>query len=498
MLDHVSRCDLLPDGEYWCHEHQAPERFASVRVSRLLRRAWSYKQTPTKDPEEALLKRTKRAFRSLGPGSLHKSTGSSSLPLSDPAMIQAHCGLVTVEHLAPGYPELAGTPVYELGTGNQHKSTYLPSSFLSEPTMKQRLNGLVTEGHHAPEHPEFDGTEAVDQVYELGPGSRHKSTCPSCSFLFDTAIEQGLNGHGTEGHFAPDPGVFDYELFAATGTCADLYLTVSPVELMAADPTAIPPRQPNDNSLLFGNNSPQSSSPVSQICSPSSSTSSDQKSRDINNHDVSHTIRSLDSLQSTCSVCTSTRPFRRSSLEFRQPATEQQIERSGSYSHHFAVPPWMSSVPDFRPLAPRHFDESIAMEQNDPTITSLSQSRLEDEYAHLAEEFLQPSLLPRVDGCTTLNPLSNATSEIGPSTLYPPDLQVTMAEAYQGKPASFEETPETFYPIQCFDKTLSQDQEAFTSIIAGTEKRLTAGELHSLAEVEIDLRSGAEVKSSAV
>ncbi|KAI9808946.1 MAG: hypothetical protein M1827_007121 [Pycnora praestabilis] len=74
MLDHVTQCSQLSSGEYWCPEHQAAERFttvADIQLHPTMPYRTRLQKLNNMMHETATL--TKNAFRRLGPGASRRS-----------------------------------------------------------------------------------------------------------------------------------------------------------------------------------------------------------------------------------------------------------------------------------------------------------------------------------------------------------------------------------------------------------------------------------------
>ena len=477
MLEHVYCCVRLPDGEYWCHEHQAAERFTSIGMSHLLKILPSptqlCKRMHSKVHEKAFLTKTKRVLQNLGSKRLHKSTCSSAPSQPYSTMPPERCELDGAEWHP--IPELCGDelPAAELEAVERFAES-----------MGRRPCADIPH-------------EPGNNSWLTGKGFRHSS--PPSSEISTISLE-------------PATTVSDASRVISTSTLLpEYYSGLHALPSVDCWPTRFDTRQESSHLV-----SPVS--PVSQISSPSTcsheksstiDTSADPNSRRLSDHDSFHPISPLDSDEGVCSTYRSTRPLPHFSTVSGQPANEHIVEASGSYSARAPVPAWVYSVPKRRPLTPKQLDGVIAAKESyPPPITGLH-SRATAEYADPMEDLLQHSLPLRGEDCTVSNSRSICTSDISLLTLNimpSSDVPITTAEVHQGNFTSHGEILSTVHHGRHDDKillestTFAHGQNTVTSIVTfivtHTKRRLSVGKLPTLFDVVIDLISSAQVRRS--
>lgn len=478
MLEHVSYCDLLRKGEYWCYEHQAAERFTSVGTAHLLKSlpspAQLYQRVHTKVHENPLLTKTKRAFRKVGSKSLQKSPSSSHPSPFDSTMSHGHHE-PAAEHRFPS----------ELGDSGRSELPAPEHAFeLSGDGCPAELMAWESIPYGPTHVSSLDGTDPT------------QSTSPS-SEVSDSPLESALVDPGVSGiipvslclpehrsglHISPSVDCWSTD-FDTQQDHSDLISPLSPVSEISSPLTC-----GNERSSTIG-------------------TSGHANSRKLSNHYSSRPVSPLDSDKGACSTCGSTRPPPHCLACLRQPANEHAVQGHGSYSKRSAVPASTYSAPELRPLPPKQPDGLIAAKQCYLTPVADLPSKANLAYAHPMEGPLQHLPPPRGEEWSIPRLRLDHSSGIGALTAEtmpsagPP---ATTPEGYQGSSSSFSKSLTTFHHVQRVEHTslesstllahgLDMINSLYTSVITGTEGRLITGNLPTLFDVVMDLISGIEV-----
>lgn len=471
MLEHVSCCKFLRDGEYWCDEHQAPERFASVRMTQLLRSLPStqlYQRIQTKVHRNSFLSKTKGALRKLGPKSLQRSQCSSGSSPYDSAMIHELHAPITENYLPL---QLGGARPFEL-----------PAQAAWELSADGYPAELMADGPCAilPHEPRNTSSElGMDFLQPIPPSSEGLTFSPeSATPVSDASTLLRFPEASSGPHTFPIPNLARH--FERLQECSDPVSPISPVSRDSSPSTYGGVR----SSIIYTPGYPNS--------------------RKLTDHYSSRPIPALDNYESAYSACGSTRPLLHSPTVFEQPATEDVVAGSGSGSGFPPIPAWVYSVPKRRPLGPpKQPNESFAAKKCYPKPTNVLRSKPSVEYAHPMEEIVQDSLPLRGEDCTISKLLSSPNSDFGALALgrMPVvDPPVATMKGYQGDSIGLSRSLSTVHHVDKTRVELTKHVHGLntaTSIVTDTEKRVTAGELAHFFHVVVDLYCGAEVKHSS-
>ena len=421
MLEHVSCCKFLRHGEYWCDEHQAPERFTSVRMAQLLRSLQSptqlYQRIQTKVHGNSLLTKTKGALRKLGPKSLQRSQCSSGPSPYDSAMIHHLHEPITEDYLS-----------LQLGVARRFELPVHTAWELSADTYPVELMA-EGPGANVPYEPRNNSSPpGMDFIQPMPPSSEGFTFSPESAATVSDAnktvptllrFPEASSGP----HAFPVPDLSSQ--FGSLQECSDPVSPISPISPVSSVPSL----------STYGG-------VRSSIIYPSG----DPNSGILTDHYSSHPVSTLDNHESAYSTRGSTRTLLHYPTTFEQPATED-VAGSGSGSTRAHIPAWVYPVPKRRPLAPpEQPNESFAAKNNFPKPTNVLRSRPSAEYAHSTEDILQDSLPLRGEDCTISKLLSNPNSDIG-AVVDPP---VATAKVYQGNTIGFSRSLST---VDHVDKT---------------------------------------------